>query len=629
MIFQRNKKSSDLASRFSFKISGNTDSQAVTRGMTVSHKRGYIFSKNSYLPLLLGGLLTIFVTVGAIIYFKSESVKAWWTQYTTETVQQNETTKIEDVSPSNAVSTPEVQETQSVSKEQQLNALTAQYQALLQSSELSVETFKGIHQQVKNLDADHSLLTFPGLADAFTRETEKAIKNKRFEQAHQLLQDWKSLLPEQTPYYTSLNEKMLTGYLKAGESYFQERMQAILSDDNLTMSKIEQAQQQLTELHKLVKKRQQVETYDQQIETALKTQQLDEARRLIDRLRALDPKLPTLPLLTQQLASASNPTDEKSAMSTPLPVPESQTVAIPADKTSGQIRILLQTCAEHLQANRLTSGQGGTAFTCYHEVLTQDPSNNEAKQGVKAIETRYVGWAEEALIAGRLQEASQHLARLAQVNPESPLLLKLQEQLNQPTPKNIQDNGIDALLKTCADHFAAKRLTSGKQGTAFDCYQQVLKQDPDNVAAKKGLQSIEETYIHWVNSALANNNVQRAQLFLQKLQQVNPKSSALSTLQQQLTTLKQSQTKKSTSEQDVKKINTVPVTPSQKHSPQQPVQKEKNVATKQTTQPRQQTATPKAVQSPTQECNELFSQESLGIVPLTNAQKTFQRQHCR
>lgn len=100
----------------------------------------------------------------------------------------------------------------------------------------------------------------------------------------------------------------------------------------------------------------------------------------------------------------------------------------PSDKDS-EIAQLLVACERHFQANRLTTGRGGTALECYEEVLKQDPVNAEALAGLEKIEAQYVEWAQQALDNGQVKKAQQYLERLRMVNPESTALTALEAQL--------------------------------------------------------------------------------------------------------------------------------------------------------------------------------------------------------
>ena len=96
------------------------------------------------------------------------------------------------------------------------------------------------------------------------------------------------------------------------------------------------------------------------------------------------------------------------------------------------------------------------------------------------------------------------------------------------------DTDIAQLLLECERHFQANRLTTGRSGTAFDCYHEVLKKDADNAEALAGLGKIETRYAGWAKRALERGKKDKAKRFLDSLRKVNPKSSALAELEAKL-----------------------------------------------------------------------------------------------
>ena len=94
---------------------------------------------------------------------------------------------------------------------------------------------------------------------------------------------------------------------------------------------------------------------------------------------------------------------------------------------------LLRECNQHLNANRLTSGKGGTALSCYQEVLQLEPKNAKALAGLNKIEARYVKWAKRALEKNQKDKTKQYLSSLRMVNPQSIALVELEAQLQPPS----------------------------------------------------------------------------------------------------------------------------------------------------------------------------------------------------
>ena len=97
-----------------------------------------------------------------------------------------------------------------------------------------------------------------------------------------------------------------------------------------------------------------------------------------------------------------------------------------------EISSLLRQCEAYFQANYLTTNPTSTentAFVCYKKVLQKDKDNAEALAGLKQITARYVELTEKALGNRQWDNAKKYLARLRQVNPESPKLITLAAQL--------------------------------------------------------------------------------------------------------------------------------------------------------------------------------------------------------
>jgi formylglycine-generating enzyme required for sulfatase activity len=113
---------------------------------------------------------------------------------------------------------------------------------------------------------------------------------------------------------------------------------------------------------------------------------------------------------------------------------------------------LLLQCEAYFQADYLTTsptGDATTAFACYQQVLQQSQGNAQALAGLEKITARYVELTEWALSQGRLDSAKKYVARLRQVNPESPKLVALAAQLENtsgPAGKIFRDRLKDGSL---------------------------------------------------------------------------------------------------------------------------------------------------------------------------------------
>ncbi|MBF0379805.1 MAG: SUMF1/EgtB/PvdO family nonheme iron enzyme [Magnetococcales bacterium] len=96
---------------------------------------------------------------------------------------------------------------------------------------------------------------------------------------------------------------------------------------------------------------------------------------------------------------------------------------------------LLKLCRQYYFSNRLTKPAGANAVTCYKQVLSRDPSNSEAKKGLKSIEAKYGSLTRVAIERGAIDIAKKYVSRIRQINPYSMLA---QELSNQISPNSDQ-----------------------------------------------------------------------------------------------------------------------------------------------------------------------------------------------
>jgi len=131
---------------------------------------------------------------------------------------------------------------------------------------------------------------------------------------------------------------------------------------------------------------------------------------------------------------------------------------------------LLRVCERHFQANRLTTGEGGTALACYKQVLEKDPSNVEALAGLDKIEARYVMWTERALSQNKLNKAKQYLESLRKVKPESPKLAALEQIVypKPPTPEPVTPSLLPSFFETIGE------ISSGLMQSIVSVWQFIL-----------------------------------------------------------------------------------------------------------------------------------------------------------
>ncbi len=89
-------------------------------------------------------------------------------------------------------------------------------------------------------------------------------------------------------------------------------------------------------------------------------------------------------------------------------------------------------------------------------------------------------------------------------------------------------------LKRCKRFLQNYDLTTGKNGNAFECYQQVLLLDPQNPLALRGMVEIEETYELLIEKYFRQNNLRKVSRYIDRLAQVNENNPNLGLYRQRL-----------------------------------------------------------------------------------------------
>ncbi len=228
-------------------------------------------------------------------------------------------------------------------------------------------------------------------------------------------------------------------------------------------------------------------------------------------------------------------TPEPAVVIPPTPI---EPPALTAEQIQAKAKIarLLPQCQENLDAKRLTSSRSGkTALSCYKEVLALEADNQDAVQGLKNIQTVYLGLAEKAFKRNKLDKVKAYMASIEKVDPESTILAELKQRVE--TIK--RDRKIARLLPRCKRYLKKKKLTTGRRGTALSCYQQVLELDAENETAIAGLEKIEEFYIDWANKAVDRKRWNTVKNHIASIEKVNPQSTALTELKQLLADVEQ------------------------------------------------------------------------------------------
>lgn len=168
-----------------------------------------------------------------------------------------------------------------------------------------------------------------------------------------------------------------------------------------------------------------------------------------------------------------------------------------------------------LAAGRLDGVDGARAL--FQSVLAQQPDDERARRGLRAVGLAELARADTAYRAGRLDEAAQHLAVARELLGGGSDVERLEGLL---VKARAATRPVDAWLDQAAAALAAGRL-DGPDG-AGPLYQRVLEADPGNAVARHGLDQVGATLAAQARAALAAGDTATAATDLDRLAALLP-----------------------------------------------------------------------------------------------------------
>jgi len=161
-----------------------------------------------------------------------------------------------------------------------------------------------------------------------------------------------------------------------------------------------------------------------------------------------------------------------------------------------EIAKLLQQAKADLQARRITTPKNQNALMRYRLILSFEPENTDAKQGIDTILTHYISLAEKNLKLGDKAGVRRNINKILVIDPDSTVVDSLRDKLNSLKVVKSQKpprEKISSLLLKAQIAYAAGNILSPANISALTLYQRVLKRDKNNSKAKKGIKNIERT----------------------------------------------------------------------------------------------------------------------------------------
>lgn len=200
----------------------------------------------------------------------------------------------------------------------------------------------------------------------------------------------------------------------------------------------------------------------------------------------------------------------------PEPEPEPEVVVVeeppapppPPPKPAVDVKALLAKASSALAADRLDSPPGNNAVDFYRLVLASDANNKAAKDGLRRVADRYVQLIDAVLAEGAIAQATDYLKSAERIMPGYPPLADAATRIVSAAaaaeaaaaaPAVVEDDlGVSADPALVRNRLRASGLASRghtllKQSDytgAKEQFEQALALDPDNAAARDGMERL-------------------------------------------------------------------------------------------------------------------------------------------
>lgn len=237
--------------------------------------------------------------------------------------------------------------------------------------------------------------------------------------------------------------------------------------------------------------------YDEKIRQHLTDQQLPAARQLVDQARQdLPPKI---------YLSQLNQTEQSLLL---------------AEAISNHLR----DASQYIQQGAYTTPAGKNALDEIQIVLRLDPEQARAKAMRQEIVRHFYDLGQSHFLKSELNRAREAVQNGLSVQATDPALIKLRTQIDDAVEEQRQ---IRLLLDKAHSLFAAGQVIEPDGESAVDYFTRVLAREPRQPDALSGLQKAEDHVVRQIDTAIWENRLQLAELYLKKAKNIFPASKPL------------------------------------------------------------------------------------------------------
>jgi hypothetical protein len=179
---------------------------------------------------------------------------------------------------------------------------------------------------------------------------------------------------------------------------------------------------------------------------------------------------------------------------------------------STELNDVLTQANQALDAGKLDGTQGDSARELFEKARDQQPDSDQARDGLRRVGQAEVARADQALTAGRLDEAEAALNVARELLGGGNDVEQLSARLSQA--RNPQGH-TESLIDQAQQAFAAGKL-DGDDG-AGALYRRVLDADKSNAVAARGLDKVGDALAAQARQAIADNDRAKANALVDRI----------------------------------------------------------------------------------------------------------------
>lgn len=208
----------------------------------------------------------------------------------------------------------------------------------------------------------------------------------------------------------------------------------------------------------------------------------------------------------------------------------------PVEKQKEKIKQLLAEAETDINQGRKLTPQYNNAAYRYLQVLNLDPDNKTATSNLDKLVNEQVKLIRKNLDKNQFDQAEENTDLLIALVPDSREAISIKGEVTTSIIANRKkgESTLASLLDQADNYYDQHRFLYPKDKNAHDLYRQVLKLDPDNQQAQRGIQNIIAYYQDAAETQIANKKFDKAKRIINNIAKIDAGSPVVRGLRNKL-----------------------------------------------------------------------------------------------